>query len=703
MSRPTGPDRPPGHAGAWRAGWVAAGIVVVAAGLRGYQLGRLSFWYDEVVTILLARAGSPAALIDRLLRIDATRAPLHPLLLEGWVGVFGVSEAAARALSVLCGVATVLLVFDIGRVAFDTRTGLWSAWLAALSPVLIVYSREARMYAWLVLVACLCWRLLLGLRGAFTLKKAVAYIISLAALVYSHPLGLPMLATLALAGLFGLRACFGSWKRWLAVHLAAALLVAPWVVHYFDHPPEFLSGPLPLRFLLGTPIGFIGGNFAVLAGLILLIAWGIERFREGEAPLEPRGPALVADRWLAPAFLLLWLIVPPSALYVYSRLFQPIFGPQRYTVSSAPAYLVLVALGLTRLLRVLRYPAAIGLTILAASELGPKVYDPELKADWRGFGTALAARPAVPIVVIVAPSNEGRNVEVETARYYLPAGCEAIALAEATPARLDRARAAVVYLAVGARRGSPAVPPPGRIGSYTFRPDRSYPGLMILRAEHGSARGGLGLGGSGSSSGAARGRPGDRPGLDGLEDRQHRGVEVPVEVRSGDAQGLLGGGPDAEAPLLELGRDRAESQGLDDAERPLDLGVLRKVAARVGLEVIGPHGRGPRPICDPLASRGADPERRFDRDAVQVGRDHQPGDDGADAPPVRDRPELLGQGIGPALRAVRVEQSLELRERHRGAEVGGLLSRPRVGGHQVLVAEEAEPGIEGDLGRGAPG
>ena len=174
MSRTNGPapedlDR----LAAWRTGWILAAIVAVAAGLRGYDLGRLSFWYDEVVTMRLAQAGSPAALIDQLFRIDATRAPLHPLLLEGWVGVFGVSEAAARAFSVLCGVLTVLLVFDIGRVAFDRPTGLWAAWLAAISPVLIVYSREARMYAWLVLMTCLCWRLLLGLRNSFTTARAV--------------------------------------------------------------------------------------------------------------------------------------------------------------------------------------------------------------------------------------------------------------------------------------------------------------------------------------------------------------------------------------------------------------------------------------------------------------------------------------------------------------------------------------------------
>ena len=230
-------------------------------------------------------------------------------------------------------------------------------------------------------------------RRSFTTVSATVYTLSLAALVYSHPLGMIMVATLALAGLIGRQACFGSWRRWVMVHLAAATLVAPWITRYLDHAPEFLSGPLPLRFLLGTPIGFIGGNFAVLAGMASLIAWGLASLRQGKAPPEPPTTRdLIPERWLTPAFLLLWLIVPPSALYVYSRLFQPIFGPPRYTVSSAPAYLILVGLGLARLPAILRYPVGIGLSILAASELGPKVYDPELKADWRGFAAELASR-----------------------------------------------------------------------------------------------------------------------------------------------------------------------------------------------------------------------------------------------------------------------------------------------------------------------
>jgi hypothetical protein len=542
-----------------KAGWILAAIATVAAGLRLYLLDRLSFWYDEVVTMRLAQAGSPAALIARLFEIDATRAPLHPLLLQSWTQAFGPSEAAARGFSVVCGVATVLVIFVIARAAFDTPTGLWAAWLSALSPALIVYAREARMYAWLVLVTCLSWWLLLVVRrfaesgkfdrltielgtpgappqpplrkggkrrattspyergvrgGAFALHSGayathtlgedllappgarpkvswplvIAYAISLIALIYSHPLGLLMAGTLALAALIA----FGSWRRWLAVHLAVAAVTMPWVGNYLDHPPEFLSDPPTLRFLLGTPIGFIGGDSRVLLGLAVLIAWGIAR---RVAARDDRGRwRIVPGSWIAPVFLLLWLILPPLSLYVYSRIAHPIFGPARYTVFVAPAYLILVAIGLTRLPAAVRYPLALALTILAASELGSKVYDPALKADWRGFSTALAARikdeggvgrtaPGASTLVIVATTNPERNVEVETARYYLPIGCEAIALSDATPDRLSRTDAGAVYLAIGMRRGVLAIAVPDRVGPYRFRADRSYPGLMIYRAE----------------------------------------------------------------------------------------------------------------------------------------------------------------------------------------------------------------------------
>ena len=79
--------------------------------------------------------------------------PLHPLLLQGWLTMAGATDVAGRLFSAICGVATIGVVFLLARSGFDRPTGFWAAWLSALSPLLIYYSRETRMYAWLVLIA----------------------------------------------------------------------------------------------------------------------------------------------------------------------------------------------------------------------------------------------------------------------------------------------------------------------------------------------------------------------------------------------------------------------------------------------------------------------------------------------------------------------------------------------------------------------
>ncbi len=208
------------------------------------------------------------------------------------------------------------------------------------------------MYAWLVLITCPCWRLLLALRESFT----PAQVRQLRALPDR-----PGVFASAWSARCSPHSCwqdssmcaqtFGGPRRWLAVHVAVAILILPWIGNYFDHPPEFLSERLPLRFLLGTPIGFIGGNSLLLLGLVALIAFGIL--------CQARDPA-EAQRRIVPALLLCWLILPPVALYVYSWLFHPVFGPARYTVFVAPAYLVLVAAGLSRLPAWARYPTRAG-------------------------------------------------------------------------------------------------------------------------------------------------------------------------------------------------------------------------------------------------------------------------------------------------------------------------------------------------------
>ena len=451
-------------------------LILFGTGLvRSIDLGHLSYWYDEVVTIRLAQTPAPGELIDLLNQIDATRAPLHPVILQRWVKVFGPTEASSRSFSVLCGILTVLLVYRLGRLTFrDNMTGIWAAFLAAISPLLIVYSRETRMYAWLVLVTCFAWECLFRLKeqdnGEVSTARrwgvSIAYTASVVALIYSHPLGLLMAGTLGVVSiLFRI-----SWKRLAAVYLVVAVGIAPWVARYFDHDPESSTGRLPLKYLLVTPIGFVGGNFATLAFFCFLIGYALTR-------VSREKPRFVMENPSAAVGLLAWLILPPVVLYLYSMVAHPIFGPARYTLFVAPAFLLLVARGLARLPAWAGLFLGIAISVLAAMLWTPLIFSPDLKADWRAAAAFLNRDdPAQAVEVHVVATEGGPNVEVETARYYL-GGNRAIQ-------RFDRETTGFVkpaWLAVGLRNGLETGEVPAAIRGSKDRVD--FDGLRLYRIQ----------------------------------------------------------------------------------------------------------------------------------------------------------------------------------------------------------------------------
>lgn len=386
-------------------------ILALSALPRFAAIGRQSFWYDEVVSLRLALAPSPSATVRLLREIDATRAPLHPLLLRGWVRAFGTSESAARSLSATCGLLTVLVAFAIGRRVGGPATGLWSASFAGASPLLLEYSVEARMYALLTLLASLAWWNLLGFRDRCTTGRMALQVALMVAMIYAHPLALLMMVALGLGWLSDRGRTRLGLRSWVLVQVATCALVAPWVPLYFDHPPEFTSGRLPIRFLLGLPIGFTGGDSRSLLVFSALAALGF----------WPR-PIRFLTRHPKPATawpLAAWLAVPPALLYAYSWVGHPIFGPSRYNVFVAPAYLILVARGIASLGRFAAAVAGLGLLSLAVvSGLTAIGAEGKVKADWRRAAEILDRRaPGAPVVVI--SPTPGRNFEVEVARYYL--------------------------------------------------------------------------------------------------------------------------------------------------------------------------------------------------------------------------------------------------------------------------------------------
>jgi dolichyl-phosphate-mannose-protein mannosyltransferase len=118
-------------------------LILASFGLRAYQLGAQSLWYDEAVSVYIARQEVPALIAHTAGDIHP---PLYYLLLHFWLQIAGVSEFAAAYFSLFFGVLLVALAFRLARDWFGLNTGFITALLVAFSSFNLWYSQEVRMY-----------------------------------------------------------------------------------------------------------------------------------------------------------------------------------------------------------------------------------------------------------------------------------------------------------------------------------------------------------------------------------------------------------------------------------------------------------------------------------------------------------------------------------------------------------------------------
>ena len=138
-----------------------------AFALRLFRLGNESLWYDETVSVVLARKTIPALLTH-------TAGDIHPLgyylLLHFWQRIttpllnHGLEFLFAWP-SLWWGILSVALIYSIGYRLFSPPVALSTLWLVALHPYQIWYSQEVRMYTLGMLLGLLCFGALLTYVG----------------------------------------------------------------------------------------------------------------------------------------------------------------------------------------------------------------------------------------------------------------------------------------------------------------------------------------------------------------------------------------------------------------------------------------------------------------------------------------------------------------------------------------------------------
>jgi hypothetical protein len=143
---------PPPAAPSGSSRWVlgAAALIVMAGAAIRFAALSTSIWFDESVTVKDV-SGSFGQMLHRVVNHEASP-PFYFVCLWIWRHLVGDTGADLRALSALAGTITIALAFYVARRRLGPRAGLILAACVAVSPVLVYYSTEMRVYGVLVLI-----------------------------------------------------------------------------------------------------------------------------------------------------------------------------------------------------------------------------------------------------------------------------------------------------------------------------------------------------------------------------------------------------------------------------------------------------------------------------------------------------------------------------------------------------------------------
>jgi uncharacterized membrane protein len=304
----------------WSAPAILAALMVASLYLRTQQL-RAGFWIDEGLSVGIAH--HHLASIPGLLHQDGSP-PGYYLLLGVWIRLFGDSERATHALSLIFAVGCVPLAFAVGRSVFDRPTGFVCAVLAAFDPYLTYYAQETRMYsveAFLSLVVVLAY-----VNGIVRARRlwTLAFVLSLVAMLYVHNWALFLCVGLAVSTVLFARerlAIFG------VAALGVAVLYAPWLPTLLSqarHTGAPWSTAPSLHDLVLSPGAVFNGDaplvaFALAGGVGLAVV--VRRRGDPER-------AIILALLLAAAvtITLAWLLSQVSPAWT-SRYFAAVLGP----------------------------------------------------------------------------------------------------------------------------------------------------------------------------------------------------------------------------------------------------------------------------------------------------------------------------------------------------------------------------------------
>ncbi|MCD4685813.1 MAG: glycosyltransferase family 39 protein [Anaerolineae bacterium] len=216
--------------------WLTIPLLLITSWLAISHLTFDTLWIDEVLTISLsggAHYGPITAIdvVEKALYADVWP-PLYHLAFHYWGAIAGWTPLAGRYLAFLFGLLTLALAYRLGREMHSHNVGLTTVLILTTSPLFIYYLHEYRGYtfhlAFALLTLWLYWRISRTDERA-SRGQRVTLVLSVAALLYTHPLSIALVAGLMVYHfLFAPRTA--QWSHTVFLIGVGGLLFVPWLI-----------------------------------------------------------------------------------------------------------------------------------------------------------------------------------------------------------------------------------------------------------------------------------------------------------------------------------------------------------------------------------------------------------------------------------------------------------------------------------------
>ncbi|OIO52353.1 MAG: hypothetical protein AUJ19_01875 [Parcubacteria group bacterium CG1_02_58_44] len=319
---------------------------VLALGLRLLSLRMQGTgWLDELFSLRFASASTFESWLPAFW--DVHPPFFHPVL-TSWLWVVGDSLSAARLLSVLCGTAVVPIVWLVAREIGGRRSATVAAALAAVSPVLVYLSGEARMYSMLTLLVSLSlWLFVRTWRNGFSRRSLLVWSLAAATALLTH---LTAVVPFAVMVVWGVWRSGSSARRRLMV--TAVGVVFPFLV-WLIPVVRFRSAGFGNEWQLGTN----GGVLAAVGVFPKLFAYGTSEVSLWLVGLFAAALMIIAFMSLRrqagnrPQIVELYMLLAITPFVAFASLG---WSTVKYYIVALPAVLALTAVGASVLVQIFR-------------------------------------------------------------------------------------------------------------------------------------------------------------------------------------------------------------------------------------------------------------------------------------------------------------------------------------------------------------